>query len=239
MAISMQNLNTTTTTATTSIHNGNHRQRITLLTNNNHNHNHQTSTKRLNRPPSMNSFLTDNQSESDGLQTTFWKKIKLFIKRSTLFQMIFLWAIILMTNELIIDFLSKRKNLFDENLLVDRFFGSLIKMPIILLTWYLVNQCFGRRWSNCIILSLNLAILMFLLFGQYLLKNIIWLNVGISVLGIMLAECSELITILQTLELTSTRYRIIVVSIVHLLSQSTFLAILYWLYNYNVSTLKT
>nr|XP_046912359.1 organic cation transporter 1-like [Dermatophagoides farinae] len=230
MAISMQNLNTTTT----SIHNGNHRQRITLLTNNNNNHNHQTSTKRLNRPPSMNSFLTDNQSESDGLQTTFWKKIKLFIKRSTLFQMIFLWAIILMTNELIIDFLSKRKNLFDENLLVDRFFGSLIKMPIILLTWYLVNQCFGRRWSNCIILSLNFAILMFLLFGQYLLKNIIWLNVGISVLGIMLAECSELITILQTLELTSTRYRIIVVSIVHLLSQSTFLAILYWLYNYNL-----
>ncbi|XP_027197691.2 solute carrier family 22 member 2-like isoform X1 [Dermatophagoides pteronyssinus] len=219
LAISMQNLD-----LSTSNHNNNYKQRI--ISSNNYNNHY--------RRPSMNSFLTDDESVPDGSQPSFWKKIKLFIKRSTLFQMIFLWAIVLITNELIIDFLSKRKNRFDDNLLVDRFFGSLIKMPIILLTWYLVNQCFGRRWSNCIILSLNLAILMFLLFGQYLLKKIIWLNVGISVLGIMLAECSEMITILQTLELTSTRYRIIVVSIVHLFSQSAFLAIIYWLYNYNL-----
>ena len=124
---------------------------------------------------------------------------------------------------------------FDDNVLIDRFLGSLIKMPIILLTWYLVNQCFGRRWSNCIILTLNLMLLLLLLFGQAYIKNIVWLNVGLSVLGIMLAECSELITILQTLELTSTRYRIIVSSIVHCLAQSFVLAIVYWLYNHNVS----
>lgn len=194
---------------------------------------------------SCDSFLTDNENDNSQIDNnddndetkrrTVLKKIKLFIKRSTLFQMIFLWAIILISNELIIDFLNRRKTRFDDNVIIDRFFCSLIKIPIIILAWYLVNQCFGRRWSNCIILSLNLLILIFLLFGQSLVNNIIWLNVSISILGIMLAECSELITLLQTLELTSTRYRVIVVSIVHSISQSIVIAIIYWLYNYNVS----
>ncbi|KAF7494092.1 Solute carrier family 22 member 1 [Sarcoptes scabiei] len=190
----------------------------------------------------------DEDDEDDGRRDSccrrgrkdnaMFRKIHMFIKRSSLFQMIFLWSIVMITNELIIDFLRKNQSnhLLNDPILIDRILISFSKMLIILVSWFLVNSWFGRRWSNCIFLALNLCILILLMFAQSLIKRNRWLNIVVHIIGSTLAECSELITILQTIELTSTRYRLVAAAIVHSLSQAMVLLIIFWLYNHHESS---
>lgn len=77
----------------------------------------------------------DSDSETDHRPTAF-ARVKLFLRRSTLFQMILLFSFILLANDLIVDFMHRERERFNGNVVIDSFFGSLIKMPAIFLTWY-------------------------------------------------------------------------------------------------------
>ena len=147
-----------------------------------------------------------------------FERIRLFVKRSTLFQMMLLFSFLLVTNELTADFLFSQHK-FNDNILVDRFFGSLIKMPVIFFIWYMLGLRVGRRWSNCVVLLLNLILLLTLIISKRWVKNMIWLNVTISEFGIMLTKCSIIITVLQTIELSPTRHRTLIISVVYLVSK--------------------
>ena len=126
--------------------------------------------------------------------------------------MILLFSFILLTNDLVIDFMHRERSAFAENIVIDHFLGSLITMPAIVLTWYLIEQRIGRRWSHCIILNLNFVVLIAALIVRMLrLQKLPWLNVTLSMLSIMLATTSNIITILQTIELSPTRFRLVCV----------------------------
>lgn len=152
--------------------------------------------------------------------------------------MMLLFSYILITNQLIADFMSSYKHQFDDNVVVEKFLGSLIKMPVIVFVWYLLGQRIGRRWSNCLVLALNLLMLSSFIFSQWLLKKIIWLNVTITVSSIILTKCSIIITVLQTIELSPTRYRTIILSIVYLIGKVSSIYLIDVFNNHSVSQLE-
>lgn len=160
----------------------------------------------------------DSESETDHRPTAL-ARVKLFLRRSTLFQMILLFSFVLLTNDLIVDFMHRERERLNGNVVIDSFFGSLIKMPAIFLTWYLIEQRIGRRWSNCTLLLLNEVVLLAALFTRLWLRKVAWLDVTISMLGVMLAECSSITTVLQVIELSPTRYRMIVLALTYSLAK--------------------
>lgn len=173
-------------------------------------------------------IASDNDSDTTEHRPAVFARVKLFLKRSTLFQMILLFSFVLLTNDLTIDFMHRERAKFDDNIIIDSFFGSLIKMPAILLTWYLIEQRIGRRWSNCTILLLNEVVLVgALLTRLFWLKKVPWLDATISMLGVMLAECSSITTILQVIELSPTRYRMIVLALTYSLGKITSTGLVY------------
>ena len=192
------------------------------------------------RQTSVKSTMQQFQVDADGEDETeqseaYFSKVKLFLKRSTLFQMILLLAFVLLTNDLISDFMHREKAKFTQNLVIDIFFGSLIKMPAIVLTWYLIEQRIGRRWSNGTIMCLNFIVLVGALITRWWFKRLAWLDVTISMLGIMLAECSSIITVLQVIELSPTRFRMIVVSFTYSIGKAISTLLIYAFNIYSVS----
>lgn len=176
----------------------------------------------------------DSESETDHRPTAL-ARVKLFLRRSTLFQMILLFSFVLLTNDLIVDFMHRERERLNGNVVIDSFFGSLIKMPAIFLTWYLIEQRIGRRWSNCTLLLLNEAVLLAALFTRLWLRKVAWLDVTISMLGVMLAECSSITTVLQVIELSPTRYRMIVLALTYSLAKIASTGLVY---AFNLNSLR-
>lgn len=188
----------------------------------------------------MEQFRVNNNKSIDEeteQSASFFSRVKLFLRRSTLFQMIFLFAFVLLFNDLVIDFMHRERIKFNENLTIDSFFGSLIKMPAIMLTWYLIEQRIGRRWSNCTILCLNFVVLIAAMLTRWWPKKEPWLGVTISMLGSMMAECSTLITILQIIELSPTRFRMLVLGLAYSIGKLASICLVYAFHLHSVSCL--
>ena len=133
--------------------------------------------------------------------------------------------------------MQRERAKFVDNEAIDKFLGSLIKMPAIVLTWYMIEQRIGRRWSNCVMLTLNLAVLIGTIMARLWFRTLSWLHVTGSMMAIMLAECSIIITLLQTIELSPTRFRLIVLGLTYSIGKfsSTGLTYAFNLYSVNSS----
>ncbi|KAJ6224280.1 hypothetical protein RDWZM_002825 [Blomia tropicalis] len=178
---------------------------------------HKNENSRKSTPNDLNdtNSLEGESDDDDRRSELCLARVRLFLRRSTLFQMILLFAFLLITNELVIDFMQRERAKFVDNEAIDKFLGSLIKMPAIVLTWYMIEQRIGRRWSNCVMLTLNLAVLIGTIMARLWFRTLSWLHVTGSMMAIMLAECSIIITLLQTIELSPTRFRLIVLGLTY------------------------
>jgi hypothetical protein len=91
---------------------------------------------------------------------------------------------------------------FNKEMLMNQILWSLIKIPIILMTWLMIQRRIGRRWTNSILFCMTGFSLIGLAMTSKREKTII-----ISLLGIMLNKASILITYLQVVELSPTKSR--------------------------------
>jgi len=167
--------------------------------------------------------------EKDEEELPKMTKLRLFLKRSSLIQIVLLFAFILGTNLLVTSELSSGKRKFDEtSLVLDSFFGSLIKMPAIFLTWTMIEQRIGRRWSNVTILSANFTTILVL----EIIKNFrfgdslpVWTEITGTMFAAMLAECSIVISFLIILEMSPSRFRLLTMSLTFALGKAISLGI--------------
>lgn len=176
-----------------------------------------------------------NEASSDEVSSR-WQRVKMFMKRSTLAPLVLVFSIMLFTNELVIDGIGKRliqPKEVDE-VIFNHALQSLIRIPLLLFTSYLINQRIGRRWSNCIVLSINLCLLVLItVFDRQLRKHIL-VNVTVSTLSMMMAECSIIITALQVIELSPTRYRTTIAMITYVLGHVVFMLLSFPLQSHKV-----
>lgn len=177
----------------------------------------------------------NNETSSNRLPSS-WANIKLFMKRSTLAPLVLVFSIMLATNELVIDGIGKRlvRPKEVDQVLFDHALQSLIRIPLLLFTSYLINQRIGRRWSNCLVLAINLGLLVAIaVFDRQLRKHVL-ANVTISTLSTMMAECSIIITALQVIELSPTRYRTTIAMITYVVGHVIFMLLIIPLQSHKV-----
>ncbi len=125
-----------------------------------------------------------------------------FLKEATLFQLWLILTLCFVINFMTEQIFESKQFEFNKEMLMNQILWSLIKIPIILMTWLMIQRRIGRRWTNSILFCMTGFSLIGLAMTSKREKTII-----ISLLGIMLNKASILITYLQVVELSPTKSR--------------------------------
>lgn len=126
-----------------------------------------------------------------------------FLRETTLFQILLILTLCLAVN-------IKSKQIFESNLFVfyenhslfDQMVWTSIKIPAILITWFLMQRRIGRRLTNALLIAitgLSLIALMFVDNSQ--IKRLL------SSLGLLVNTGSVMVTYLQLIETSPTTFR--------------------------------
>ena len=126
-----------------------------------------------------------------------------FLRETTLFQILLIlsicFAVNLITKQI---FESNISVVYENELLFDKIFWTSIKIPAILMAWFLMQRRTGRRLTNAILLAVIGLVLIGLMFAES--QQIKYL---LSMFGILLNTTSVMITYLQVIELSPTTFR--------------------------------
>ncbi len=125
-----------------------------------------------------------------------------FLKEATLFQLWLILTLCFVINFMTEQIFESKQFEFNNEILVNQFFWSLIRIPVIFMTWLMIQRRVGRRWTNSILFCMTGLLLIGLAMTSKRDKTII-----ISLLGIMLNKASIIITYLQVVELSPTKSR--------------------------------